>query len=407
MKKLSGIRSAFHNIRQNKVYALFCIAGVALTFIFVSLVLQIAYIFAGNNPPTVYAGRTIRLTEFKDGNGNPVGGIFEGEIAPLWNDLKGYEAASLLHTEGVNILSNGRLHESSVGFVNAGFWNLNQFEFIEGAPFTREDYINRKKIAVISESISVSYFNTKNSIGEKISFQGNEYTVIGIVKEFSQLSSPSADCKIWVPYIFNKFTPSGRYFYVIDILFPPDVPMDLAKEEVAKAIRYSFEKRNIIVDCNANNIYTLKEEKIRQAGGNIFKYGMGIVIFLLLVIPAVNIVSLNMANTGNRAEEIAIRKTFGASRLSSFLHIMIENLLLTVTGAVIGVLAAKPALNLIQQNLIDKSIGNITLVTQIDYGVILAGVAPAMFIFSLLSGGLPAYIISGCNIADVLKGGSK
>jgi ABC-type lipoprotein release transport system permease subunit len=86
---------------------------------------------------------------------------------------------------------------------------------------------------------------------------------------------------------------------------------------------------------------------------------------------------------------------------------MIENLMLVITGTVIGVLAAKPALNLIQQSLTDDSLGSISLVTDINYRVILAGVMPAMFVFSLLSGGFPAYVISGCNIVEVLKGGSK
>jgi ABC-type antimicrobial peptide transport system permease subunit len=133
-----------------------------------------------------------------------------------------------------------------------------------------------------------------------------------------------------------------------------------------------------------------------------------IALFLLLLIPAINILSLSSANTNNRAEEIAIRRTFGSDRLSSFLQIMTENFLLVLSGSVIGLLFAIPVMKIIQQKIMNGSfMENLSLVGQIDCVVIFAGVMPAIFVFSLLSGGLPAYLISKRNIAQVLKGGSK
>jgi ABC-type antimicrobial peptide transport system permease subunit len=211
-------------------------------------------------------------------------------------------------------------------------------------------------------------------------------------------------CRIWVPHTFNRLASSG---YFIDILFPAAMQVNVAKENLSKAVSYHFEKKGIEVDYNSKNIRTLQEERMEDLGGDTLKYGSGIIILLLLFIPAVNIVSLSVANTNDRAEEIAIRKAFGAGRLSSFLPVVMENLLLVTTGTVIGVLLAKPVFNLIQQNLIGASFDNLSFITSINFEVIFAGVIPAMLVFSLLSGGLPAYIISRSAIAEVLKGGSR
>ncbi|MDR1668282.1 MAG: ABC transporter permease [Bacteroidales bacterium] len=408
MKKvINYLRPALYSIRQNKLYALFCIAGTALTFIFVALALQLVRICTDNYPPMVHADRTIRLPEyFTDSKGYGMK-IQPREMDAVLDNIKDYQYASLWHSEMINVLLREHLYNSMVGFVNADFWQINRFEFIAGRPFTKDDCTNRKKSVVVTEGIAQAYFNNKQCIGEKMSFQGNEYEVTGVVKRFSLLSSPSESCGIWAPYVFNKFLPSSYEFYTVDILAPPEMPLNEMQEKITGAILQHFRQRNLTMNLLPEQLHTLQEDKAVRWGGELFRYGSGAIVFLLLLIPALNIVSLNMANTRNRAGEIALRKAFGASLLSSFMQIMTETLILVAAGAVTGVALATPVLDLIQQNIIDSTLGNISLVAGIDYAVVFAGVTPAMLLFSLLSGGLPAYIISRRNISTVLKGGDK
>jgi ABC-type antimicrobial peptide transport system permease subunit len=405
MKKTTGyLRSALYNIGRNKVYALFCIAGTALTSVFIVLILQLIFIQTSNYPPLTYADRIIRLDSFRDTESRQIGGISVPEINAFLENLNNdYDCISLLHTEGINIMANERLHFSTVGFVNADFWKMYTFEFLYGKPFSNEDCINRKKSVIITENVSLTYFNTKNSIGKKIFFQSNEYEIAGVVKNFSAFSTPSDDCETWAPSVFNKFIPSGWVHYVIDLLTPPAMSMDISKEKTVKAVRHYFEQKNITVDFSPQKVQTLKDEKLKQSDSNFYQYGPVVALILLLLIPAVNILSFSITNTNNRAEEIALRKTFGASHISSFMQIMTENAILVITGTITGLVVAVPVLKFIQQY------ANIpvTLIAHIDYWIIFAGVLPAMLVFSLLSGGLPAYLISKRNIAQVLKGGSK
>jgi ABC-type antimicrobial peptide transport system permease subunit len=255
--------------------------------------------------------------------------------------------------------------------------------------------------------MSQLYFNTKNGLGKTFTFQGNEYKTVGVVKNLSLFSTPTGQCTVWVPYIFNKFIPNGAYKYTIDVLAPPSMSMNEAKESVSRAVHYYFENKNIKVDFPPQKVKALKEFQTTNER-DMFQYGGMVALFLFLLIPALNILSLGSAHTNNRLEEIAIRRAFGAGRLSSFLQIMTENFLLVVAGSIAGLLLAVPVMKMVQQMIMGDSVTkNISLVGQIDYVVIFVGVLPAMFVFSLLSGGLPAYLISKRNIAQTLKGGSK
>jgi ABC-type antimicrobial peptide transport system permease subunit len=400
------LQSALYNILHNKLYALFCVTGTALTFIFVTLILQLIRINIGNYPPMTNADRIVRLESFQDTEGKGLGGIRSYEVNAFLESLKDFEHVSLYHNNAINIVANGRLHFSGVAFVNADFWKVYDFEFLYGRPFSAEDCINRKTAVVITESISQAWFNTVNSVGNRIRFQQREYEITGVVKDPSLFATPTDICTVWTPYVFDKFIPNGTYTFTVDVLTPPAMSIDESKEKISKSVSYYFESKNRKVDFPPQKIKTLNQTGDISDG--MIRYGGMAALFLFLLIQALNILSFGVANTGNRAEEIAVRKTFGASRIHSFLLIITENLILTVTGAVVGLALAVPVMNVIQANIMQGSfMGNISLVSGIDYRVIFAGVLPAAIVFSLLSGGIPAYRISKRPVAQVLKGGSK
>jgi ABC-type antimicrobial peptide transport system permease subunit len=400
------LKTAWYNILHNKGYAIFCVVGTVLTFVFVVLLLQFVYMFASNYPPMSNADRIIRLKSFQDTEGKDIGGIKYTEVNVFIEKLENFDCISFYHNNLINVIVNGHLYSTMIGFVNASFWKMYDFDFHYGRPFTKEECSSRRPLAVITESMSQAYFNTKNGIGQKITFQGNEYEIVGVVKNISLISTPTEMCTVWVSYVFDKFIPNETYTYTTDVLVPPSMSIDESKERISRSVQHFFENKTIKVNISPQKIKTLTEENAVANG--MFQYGAAVAIFLFLLIPSVNILSLGNANTNNRAEEIAIRRAFGASRLFSFLQIMTENLLLVIIGSVIGLMLAVPTLNLVIHFLMkDSFMENITLVNRVDYPVIFAGALPVLLIFSLLSGGVSAYLISRCNIAHVLKGGAK
>ena len=62
------------------------------------------------------------------------------------------------------------------------------------------------------------------------------------------------------------------------------------------------------------------------------------VIFLLLLIPSINLTGMTASRMKKRMEELGIRKAFGAQNRTLLLQILYENLLLTLLGGLIGLL---------------------------------------------------------------------
>lgn len=402
MKRLSDyLRSALYNIRHNKAYAAFCILGTALTFVFVIILLQLAHTITSTDAPLGNADRTIELSaDFTDKSGENVGEIDLPMAVQLKKMIEGSEAFGIFHAEPIVIKAGNNYQSAQVNFVNASYWVARALPFVEGGPFDGKESL---PTAVLREQNARQYFGNESAIGKKISFQGTEYTIVGIVADFSSLTNEGT-YHVWVPYKYNKGIPSGDQSYNAAVLFPAGTSAEEMKQAVKRAVDHVFETQGKEMDYQPQ---TLRETVMQNFASGLARYDIWLIILVLLVVPAVNILTLSIANVNVRADEIALRRALGMSRGGAFVFVLSENLLLVLVGTILGLAVAYPAAGLVGTAMLGTVLSESnSLIPQIDYGVILFNVLPLAVVFSLLSGGVSAWLLSRRNIAGTLKGTS-
>jgi putative ABC transport system permease protein len=122
---------------------------------------------------------------------------------------------------------------------------------------------------------------------------------------------------------------------------------------------------------------------------------------LFMLLPTVNLINLNVSRIMERASEIGVRKAFGASSRTLVGQFVVENLVLTAFGAVIGFLASLVVLRVISAS------GVIPYAEfHVNYRILLYGVALTAF-FGVFSGVYPAWRMSRLNPVEALKGAAR
>ncbi|WP_449405685.1 ABC transporter permease [Massilia phosphatilytica] len=122
----------------------------------------------------------------------------------------------------------------------------------------------------------------------------------------------------------------------------------------------------------------------------------GMLLFMLL--PALNLVNLNMGRILERSAEIGVRKAFGATSLQLAGQLVVENVLLCLAGGLLGLACARLALWWLEAS---------QLIPYLDVDINLPVFASGMllaFVFGLLSGALPAWKMSRLDPVHALKG---
>ncbi|HCH34103.1 TPA: hypothetical protein DEW05_01055 [Candidatus Saccharibacteria bacterium] len=199
------------------------------------------------------------------------------------------------------------------------------------------DDITNQNTAVIGQQLSVDLFGTNQSIGKTLQVRGQQFTVIGILKSVNDSTN------------YNNFNlndaviislDSGKSFnqgiaQIRQINIRAHDPAQLA--QTTKQIR-----EQIVINHNGESDFTiLTGENIAKPTSLLFNF-VGLVALIIsvisLIIGGIGIMNIMLANVAERTREIGIRKAVGASNYHITAQFLIEALVMSVSGGIIGFL---------------------------------------------------------------------
>ena len=125
------------------------------------------------------------------------------------------------------------------------------------------------------------------------------------------------------------------------------------------------------------------------------------VVLLFMAVTSLSLVNLNVSRLMERASEIGVRKSFGATSVQLVRQFLIENLVLTMVGGVVGFC--------VSYGVLQYRMGLTSGIPEdfgMNYRLFLAGLLFTLF-FALLSGIYPAWRMSRLHPAEAMKGGRR
>jgi len=289
-------------------------------------------------------------------------------------------------------------------YTNADYWKVLNYKFLEGRPYGDQEIKSAERVAVISKETKEAYFgDVKSVIGQYISADNINYRVIGVVENVpGSVRNLTGD--MYIPYTLSTDSKDtglmGTYNAILLARSEDDIPK--MKKEFAQMMKKvpippDFDK----IYCNADGF---KTSLTRRLAGNSTDDGLarvvtvgGIFVLLFLLLPTINLVNINITRIMERSSEIGVRKAFGASSKTLVYQFIVENLILTLLGGIIGVFLSVLVIYLINAS---DYISNFNLSMNIT--VLFLSLLTCV-LFGLISGVYPAWRMSKLNIVKALK----
>jgi putative ABC transport system permease protein len=330
-------------------------------------------------------------------------------------NLPGVERMSLFtESERVYSYKSGEKIESYIKRADGAFWEILEFNFLEGAPYTEDDEKNENYVAVINDATRRKFFGDEPALGKTIEVDGQRFRVVGVVANVPYLrQTPFAD--IWAPISTTKTKTyrdelMGSFMAIYLARSSADFPA--IKEEfqarlkqvefpdpkewnqMSGAIETHFESFARMMTQNTLRIGVRPGES--QANRLIAALIIAMVLFMLL--PTINLININVSRIMERASEIGVRKAFGASSWTLVGQFIVENVILTLLGGAIGFAISRFVLQFITGS------GWFAYAEfHLNHRIFLGGFILAVF-FGLLSGAYPAWKMSRLHPVQALKG---
>lgn len=240
------------------------------------------------------------------------------------------------------VIGGGTNWFTQIQGVSPEFLTIKSWDLEEGTFFTERDIRARTKVAVLGSSVVENMYSGQVPIGQSIRIRQTPFKVIGVLKAKGQSSfGQDQDDTILVPLTTAAFRLRGDSQFVSQIYvsaLTADV-MEAAQEEVAQTLRLAHK----LVDGQEDDFTVRTQTEITEAFSATTQQLTVLLMFIAavsLVVGGVGIMNIMLVSVTERTREIGIRVAVGARGLDVLTQFLIEAVVLSVVGGMLGIASA-------------------------------------------------------------------
>lgn len=214
-----------------------------------------------------------------------------------------------------------------------------------GEAYKKSDSDQGRKKAVLGPSIAEKLFGSiESALNENVKIAGQNYKVVGITraKGGGGLGAPSIDDHIYLPYKSLASYNDSKKFYAIYMKAEDDKYVRQIKSDVEKVLSKRYKTDEFSVGEQTDILNT-----VNAIFGAVNILLVGIAAISLLV-GGIGIMNIMYVAVTERIREIGIRRALGARKNDILLHFLIESVILSTLGGLLGLTLAFIIVLLIQ-----------------------------------------------------------
>ena len=332
---------ALEALRANKVRAALTMLGVVIGSSCIVLVVTVAltgkkYIAAqieavGSN--IVYASLEHSSTSQSITLGDQ---ISLGDLDAIRQIPQAVRAAGTNDVQ-MTVVANGKAWPVAMIGVTQDFQQIRNLLILHGRYFDDADFSDVSKFCVVSEHLAQTALSGDNSVGQSIHVGELTFTVIGV---FTERTGTFGQAEIRTDSVLVPF-PLVKYYtgdsFIVTLYAQADRPenVPLLTQEVAQIVKA---RHRADVEYDIENLSSILETSRRVSLA--MTIVLLVVAMLALLISGIGIMNIMLVSVTERTREIGIRKAIGARRREILYQFLLEAVLISGVGALIGITIA-------------------------------------------------------------------
>lgn len=217
--------------------------------------------------------------------------------------------------------------------MSEGYYDLNHIKIANGQKITMNDVREGRKVALISEKVKQDLFKGENPIGKIISSGNTPLEVVGVYQNSGGGLFNFQQEKLIVPL---TLWPTMFGTDQIDSLTVQAKSADVMQTAGKKAVHLLNQRH----PSDNGEYYVLNIEQIKKSISKItgiMTMIVGGIASIALLVGGIGVMNIMLVSVTERTREIGIRKALGATRKKILLQFLIEAVVLTTIGGIIGI----------------------------------------------------------------------
>lgn len=248
------------------------------------------------------------------------------------------EQSPIAQTVKTNLVT---LDDIDVIGSTAGFPDVRDYAVASGRYFTAEEDDNGVRLAVLGSSLAKDLYGNDSPLGQTITVGSTKFTVIGVMKSKGVVADVNYDSRVYLPIsiVLDKFmtmtTLAGDRIRTIYVKAASQDKIASAITQITSILaqRHDVEvaKPDFTVQTQQDIIAT--QEATTEAFRNLLAWVAGI----SLVVGGIGIMNIMLVSVTERTHEIGLRMALGARPRDVLMQFLIEAVVLSLVGGIVGV----------------------------------------------------------------------
>ncbi len=236
-------------------------------------------------------------------------------------------------------VANGQNWSTSIIGVSGDYLSIRQWSLASGVMFTPTEERSVAKVGVIGTKLAAQLFGANHDpIGQTVRVKNIPFLITGVLtSKGANLGGQDQDDVLLIPYTSAMRRVTGdTTLRVIDIQVGSDDQMNAAQEQVEALLR----QRHRLRKDDANDFNVLNQAELAKTAGNVTQaltLLLGAIASVSLVVGGIGIMNIMLVSVTERTREIGIRLAIGARGRDILWQFLLEAVLLSCLGGVIGI----------------------------------------------------------------------
>jgi predicted permease len=411
---LQDIRYALRQLRKSPGFTLTAVLTLAFGIGATTAIFSIVEGVLLRPLPFSDPERLVTLNDSLEGagiNDDNVAGVTPPETRTYVRETKSFSALGGYRTSSYELSGVGEPAQINAARLTASIFPVLGVSPLTGRAFTQQEDDGRQQVAVISYAMWRSRFHGDDHVlGKKILLDRKPYEIIGVMpRDFEFPLNPGQLNRsvLWVPMSFTQeelVQGAGSWNYQMVGRLKPGVTAAQAEQDaghVAQEITRNFPAFMSSLRIHAV-VRPLQEDTVKEARPLVRTLFLAVAV--VLFIACANLAGLLLVRVIRRRREISVRLALGASAAAIVRQSLVEALILSVAGGLLGLVLASLALR-VGVSFLPETLPRISSIG-LNWRVIVFALGSAV-LTGLLCGVIPAIAAARTGVNEALKEGGR
>lgn len=332
MKLSNIIKDALKNIKSNKLRSSLTMLGLVVGISSVILLVGIGS-GASNNVNNQISTLGTNIVTIRINNNN-IGFKYNelSEFTMLDNISNVTPLKNISTTVSRNTSSSSN---TSVIATDQNYIDIMNLKLNSGRNISIIDIENKNKVCIIGYDTASTYFGLTSPVGEEIKLNGDNYTVIGVLKENGESNGVSVDESVIIPFSTLTYLNQDSKINNLYVKVDNEDKIDMTIINIENKIRN-------MLDISSDYFTVTSSSTMLEAMNNInntMSLLLGGIASISLIVGGIGVMNVMLVSVSERTKEIGIRKSLGATKRDILILFLIESLTLCIIGGILGIVS--------------------------------------------------------------------